>query len=124
MTLKIVNRFTLLKRFQDEVEPDHIKWDHDAGHAYSYIDHPVMRLIDYLDDEWLLDQTSEWLYENDYHNKPPCCIHIYSNGRTASRCGCHDDAGYTQEEIDGIVQELENYSKTNNTSMKYLVTRD
>ena len=44
-----------------------IQYDHDCGHAYSYIDNPIVGESEETD---LEDVLNEWLYEND--DLPEC----------------------------------------------------
>ncbi len=104
------NLSDLKQMFIDQVTTNHIKYDWDGGHCYSYIDHPLMNQdFDDQDQQDAWDEfTNEWLYEND--NCPPCQISI-TNGVVKSSCGCHDHLDYNKdrEEVESIITELMNY---------------
>ena len=124
------------QRFKNEVTTDHIKYDWDASHCYSYIEHPVMSEWDDLimrvagDDynywyDMFADFTNEWLYSHD--ECPPCAIYInHTTKEVASGCGCHDDLSY--EEGLEIKDELTNYCTVYDPSYKdrlpYLITEE
>lgn len=61
------------RQFDLTVTTDDIKYDHDAGHAYSYIDHEwidkVNRLPPHLEDE-LMEYAYDWMYAHD--DLPEC----------------------------------------------------
>jgi hypothetical protein len=72
-------------KFDKEVNTSHIKYDHDGGHSYSYIDHPIMEFInDSSVKENQMNELEEyaynWLYSHD--ECPPC---ILDGG-----CGCNE----------------------------------
>ena len=102
--------------FMDQIDESHIKYDRDAGHSYSYIDHPMMSEIYDLDgpdcDDWvveLIQFCDEWLSEHE--ECPPCDIYIdHKNQEILSSCGCHDHLDYHEdrEEWEDIVTELTN----------------
>lgn len=101
----------LKQEFISTVCKDNIKYDWDGGHAYSYLDHPLIDIEfedEDEDNEWM-DFTNEWLYEND--ELPPCQISVW-NGVVESSCGCHDylDIDKDREEIEDIITELERIS--------------
>ena len=103
---------------KDPASVKYIKWDWDAGHAYSYIDHPVAS-IDDMTCEVLLDN---WLYENE-SDQPPCAIHVdHSTQKVSSSCGCHDDLSYSEGLV--VVQELAQWCKDNNRehSIPYVIS--
>lgn len=93
---------------------DHIKYDWDAGHCYSYIDHPVYD----FDDDIALDACHKWLYEND--DCPPCAIHVNEDGTGSSGCGCHD--GRAEDDVLDMISQLEDYAREHKYNIKYLVS--
>jgi hypothetical protein len=68
-------------RFDKEVKLEHIKYDYDGGHAYSYIDHPAASIkFDNSDDEAEFeDHKNNWLYNHD--DVPEC--------EQGGACGCN-----------------------------------
>ena len=109
MSNKVVSDWQ--QRFASSVRIEHIKYSWDAGHAYSFINHPLMDELDDMDE---LDSdmcrifSNDWLYEND--SCPPCKIYIV-DGVVRSICGCHDHLDYEKdrEEILKIIDMLMNY---------------
>lgn len=99
----------LKEEFGRCVNTTHIKYSWDAGHAYSYIDHPIMDVnVDHLTqderDQWE-EFTNEWLYAND--ECPPCQIDV-KDGKVGSGCGCHDGLSLEEdkEEVEAIIDKL------------------
>jgi len=108
-----------VKRFiTDPNSVKYIKYDWDGGHAYSYIDHPIM---DGIEEYESLEQVMyKWLYDND--QCPPCAIYVdLTNHEVSSGCGCHDDLTY-EEGLD-VVNQLKEFCKDPNykSQLKYLV---
>ena len=85
----------LKQEFDLSVDVSHIKYDWDAGHSYSYIDHTVMTKalneLDSAEHDEFTDHANNWLYEND--ECPPC--------RPSSECQCNYDdyEGWYEAEI-------------------------
>lgn len=102
----------LRQMFRDQVEVSDIKYDWDSGHCYSYIDHPLVNqeFSNQEDQDDWDDFCSEWLYSND--ECPPCQISV-ENNVVSSGCGCHDHLDYVidREEIEGIIEELQEYKQ-------------
>lgn len=106
--------------FLSRVNTSHIKYDRDGGHSYSYIEHPLM---DLLEEVWaevdedksmyeeVVDFTNYWLSEND--DMPVCDIHVdHLKKEISSGCGCHDSLHYyhDMEEWTSILLELKKES--------------
>jgi hypothetical protein len=120
------------KKFDEIVNIGHIKYDWDASHCYSYLQHPIFseweEILKQLPsdqyDEWydaFLDHTNEWLYQND--ECPPCAIYInHKTKEVRSSCGCHDGAEYS-EALDAV-EELKQFAKANDRKIEYLVTEE
>ena len=51
----------------DKSNVKYIKYDHDCGHSYSYIDHPLLNEVEGTE---LESEMYTWLYDND--DLPPC----------------------------------------------------
>ena len=109
-----------VKLFIEQSNTNYIKYSHDAGHSYSYIEHPLIEDVEeYPELEELLDS---WLYEND--ECPPCQIHVFKDGTVTSSCGCHDhyDPVQENEELSDLLHGMTlEQRKTNNS---YLITAD
>ena len=110
LTMRVMN-FT-----NDRSNLKYIKYDHDCGHSYSYIDHPIVQECE--DTPELEEILNEWLYEND--ECPPCGIYIKKDGSSKSSCGCNDNLD--KEQIRDIVEELTEFSKSEGLDVKYLVS--
>jgi len=65
-----------IDKFNKNVNVGHIKWDHDDGHAYSYIDHDYgdcdSHDLDEKDANTYQDAITEWLHENEGRNAIDC----------------------------------------------------
>lgn len=115
-TQQLKNASDWLGQFFAEVNESHICYDWDAGHAYSYIEHPLMDNLfeaDSLTDEdsTLCEEIAfSWLYDND--DCPPCELHIIAN-QVCSPCGCHSHLDYEQnkDEVEGIIEKLMEFKK-------------
>ena len=80
--MKTINDYR--QQFRDQVKFEHIKYDWDAGHAYSYIQHPLMDELIELEfsdnaPEWIGDlicETDVWLSDNEELPlcEPGCCV--------------------------------------------------
>ena len=74
-----------IDKFNKNVNVGHIKWDHDGGHAYSYVDHDHADSrnhgLDERDSNRFEDAVNWWLYENDHHNAIDCV--------KGGSCGCN-----------------------------------
>ena len=55
---------------QDRSNLQFIKYDHDCGHSYSYIEHTI---VNECEDSLMEDVLNEWLSEND--DLPECQPH-------------------------------------------------
>ncbi len=106
---QIKNISDWLGQFFSQVNTSHIKYGWDAGHAYSYIEHPLMdelhASIDDVDSWVCEDKAHDWLYDND--ECPPCELHVIDN-QVVSPCGCHSHLDYKhdKDEVEDIIEKL------------------
>lgn len=116
-TQQLKNASDWLGQFYAEVNESHIKYDWDGGHAYSYIDHPLMdQLYDtsfhmsYEDSSFCEEKSLNWLYDND--DCPPCELHIIDN-QVCSPCGCYSHLDYERDkdEVEDIIEKLMEFKK-------------
>ncbi len=110
---------TLSKRVewftQDPNSINSIRYDWDAGHSYSYIDHPIV--VECEGDEELEERLSEWMSENE--QRPPCAIYVDKEGCAQSGCGCHDDL--TSSEVQEVLIELTEWEESEDNDYLIIV---
>lgn len=125
-----MSTFTQFKRtFDTSVTINDIKLDWDSGHCYSFIDHPVMRLIDELEDE---DERNQWddyandfMFDNVVSLDTACRPEIGPDGTFSTMCGCHNSADHSKEENIGYLQSFINaVNNSAASSAKEFYTRE
>jgi hypothetical protein len=99
---------------QNRANTKFIEYGHDAGHAYSYIEHKIVNESEGNDD--CEDMLNTWLYEND--ELPPCKLYFNLQGDAGSSCGCHD--GMHATELQDVVQDLLEFEKTETYDMNLI----
>lgn len=117
------------REFDTHITTHFIKYDWDAGHCYSYIDHPLMKELELLfeEDQELMDEgydySNSWLYEND--DCPPCAIHInHTTKEVSSGCGCHDNLPYKEglDKKQALISHLKLTNQMN--TQQYVITEE